>query len=256
MISRRNLFKLTIPAIGLVTTPAAYADYREYKHEHPKNPSTGSSSHIPGIGESSFNRGSLEKYFEMPECVFITHHAEYVPHAAFEPDYIGTETYPLWVREDAPIESVSLKQLQDFLVNKSTLFEVNGRSAYLVRHSRPINQYAFFNLVGRIGIPRRVAAVKQLSRQPAYSSMRSQCINDPCAVLLGYRRSSFVGLRPLLIDGNHPVFNWRSYPLQTPAFTYTRRGSDVGQALARKFYTSLEQERDLDTSNWNEIINV
>lgn len=252
MQSRRTVLKYAaIASIGIKAN-LALADPRNYKHTHEGNPSTGSNSHLPGYGETSFDRETLENYFQMPSCVHIIHHAKFLMHEDFDSTDLGIETYPLWVREDAPVENVTLGQVRAFLEIEEPLFHSHSGRAYLVRHGSPLNQEAFFNAVGRIQIDREVAARHSIYYHN-YLDMRKHCLKDKNAVLLGYRRHSFKGLRPLLIDGLHPQRDWEAYPLSTETYRYVRRGSFSGKNLAKMFIARLAKERDMDVWNWSQI---
>jgi hypothetical protein len=260
-LKRRSVLGL---AAGAIVMPyVSRAHYTGFKHKHPNGPSTGSDFHVPAFSESSFDRGSLENYLRMPPCVFIVHHASF--HAADEFDTLnlGWSQFPVWVREDAPIEDVSLSHLSRFLESGEPLFRTDSGPAYVLRHASRLNQEAFVELVGRLGVSRRRAlshrkpdGAEGKGQQQIYRAMREHCLGDPSAVMIGFRGENFQGLKSLTVDGRHPRLDWQDYPLTSETHIYIRRNSQLGELRARRFFEAANARRAADHEQWSALLGV
>lgn len=244
----RRFFLGTV-AGALAAAQPALADRRSYKHKH-SGGASGTGSHL-GIGESSFRRGSLEKQYEMPGCVFIVNHAEYVHHDEFEIFDMGAEQYPLWVRSDAPVEQTTIGDIVNHFVSRTPLYSVDGTPASFIRHSKfqGLRLKAFYNVMSSIGVDEGIAENVSIGVD-SYKSLLNHGQAENTNLLFGFRRLAPDGLKVLLVDGKHPKEDWEDYPLRSNTFACVRKNSNVGWELFEKFQRFLEKERAIDAANW------
>lgn len=224
-------------------------------HTHGGGGNSGTGSHQVTAGaEFSFDTGTLMRMLDTPACKFIVHHAGMLSHDEFDVVDLGAEQFAIWVRDDASIDAITTSQLRAHFNQVTPLYSVDGIPAQVVRHNlfKPLRVQAYENVLARVGIGRE-QALSNTQAVSDYHAMRAAGLASPSRVLIGLRRLSCAGLKPLIVDGFHPWHNWADYPLQTETLGYIRKNSVAGQNAYRAFMKVLNRERQMDRENWDQF---
>ena len=211
MFSRRSL--IAMAAISALSGKVGFAHDRKPSHKHPHP--QGSNQCIPG-GEFSSRRGDLDKYFNMPRCQLIIHHAnkdDNIFDERFERIELGWSVFGLWMREDSALMSLSSENFRSFLLGQDNRVLVEGQRPRLVLHGRTRNKEAFRAALKSLGteFDAFAAGLRHLKNngdaiyEVGYDGMRMRVLADSNVMAIGYRGGSYKGLRPVLLDGMHPV---------------------------------------------------
>lgn len=232
---------------GFLNIASAEAHDTGKKHKH-GGPASGTGSHLPGF-ESSFDRGSLQRMFNNPRCILIIHHANLAKHSDFEVVDLGREQYPVWVNEDAPISSLRLSDIKSHYLESRAIYSSSDGEAKFYYNKLDSKKPAYVNLLARHGIPADLA-LQRAEPLLGYNNMYSVAMGSRSAVLIGFRKLPFNGLKVLRVNEKHPVFDFENYPLWTETYAYIRKSSSTAYSKFDLYMQQLGEERQLDENNW------